>query len=69
MKTTVEPLKFSERIRAQFIEIRSQSGLSLEAFGEKIDAKKSTIHAIESGKNKPSLDLIDRVEEAFGVKL
>ena len=61
-------LKFSDRARAKFIDLRKQSGLSLEEFGALLKVGKTTIHSIESGQNKPSLSLIDRAEDAFNVK-
>lgn len=61
-------MKFSDRARSRFIELRAESGLNLEEFGARLKVGKTTIHAIESGQNKPSLNLIDRAEIEFGVK-
>ena len=40
-------------------------GLSASAFAEKISVQRSSISHILSGRNKPSLDFIDKVLQAF----
>jgi putative transcriptional regulator len=43
--------------------------MTQQELAEKAGASRQTIHAIETGKYSPSLELAFRIAEAFGVKI
>ena len=57
----INTTEFNSRLE----EILNHYGLSASAFAEKISVQRSSISHILSGRNKPSLDFIDKVLQAF----
>ena len=57
----IDTTEFNTRLE----EILKHYGLSASAFAEKISVQRSSISHILSGRNKPSLDFIDKVIQAF----
>jgi putative transcriptional regulator len=43
--------------------------MTQQALAEKAGASRQTIHAIETGKYSPSLELAFRIADVFGVKI
>lgn len=54
-------MELNERI----IEIMENSGLTPSEFADKIEVQRSAISHIASGRNKPSLDFLLKIKEAF----
>ncbi|MDY6026234.1 helix-turn-helix transcriptional regulator [Bergeyella zoohelcum] len=52
-------------INSRIENIIEESGLSHAEFSEKVDVQRSSISHILSGRNKPSLDFLRKVKEAF----
>lgn len=57
----INTAEFNSRVE----KILKHYGLSASAFAEKISVQRSSISHILSGRNKPSLDFIDKVLHAF----
>lgn len=57
----INTAEFNSRVE----KILKHYGLSASAFAEKISVQRSSISHILSGRNKPSLDFIDKVLQAF----
>ena len=57
----INTTEFNSRLE----KILKHYGLSASAFAEKISVQRSSISHILSGRNKPSLDFVDKVLQAF----
>ena len=55
--------KFGEKLRA----LRKQHGLSYRKMASRLETSHSHIINLESGKHKPSVDLIVRITQVFDV--
>ena len=55
----------TDDFRARLSKIMSYYGLSASAFAELIQVQKSSISHVLSGRNKPSLDFLAKVESTF----
>ena len=49
----------------RILEILEKSGLTPSEFADKIDVQRSAISHITSGRNKPSLDFLLKIKDAF----
>lgn len=49
--------------------LRIEQGLKLEALANDLDLATSTLSRIESGRRNPSLDVLEALAEALGVKV
>lgn len=65
MTTTSLREIFGQRVR----ELRQQSGLSQEAFADKCGFARSYMSRIERGGANPSLDAVQVLADALGVKV
>jgi transcriptional regulator with XRE-family HTH domain len=50
-------------------ELRERAGLSVRALAEAAGVAGSTIHRIEQGRLRPTVELLDRITEAAGARL
>lgn len=49
--------------------LREQSGLSVEALATKAGLSRASVHHLEAGTRKPSLETIKKICKALGVSL
>ena len=56
-------ISFSDRLK----ELRKGAGLSQKALGEDIGASERSIQSYELGTRKPTLDVINKLADYFGV--
>jgi len=54
---------FSERLRF----LREEKGITQQELGNHIDLTKANISKYENGKLEPSIDMLNRIAEFFGV--
>ncbi|MET3731809.1 helix-turn-helix transcriptional regulator [Moheibacter stercoris] len=52
-------------VKNRIIEILEKSGLTPSEFADKIDVQRSAISHITSGRNKPSLEFLIKIKQAF----
>ena len=60
--------KYSDAFGVVLRAYRMEKGFTQEQLGERVGVVHSFIHSLESGKKRPSLDMIMELGEALGVR-
>ena len=69
MNTTTKITKKDYKFGRFLQKIRQSKGVTQEELAEKIGTSQTWIAYIETGRNKPNLEMLEKIAKALGVKV